>query len=164
MADVFDTDHDYQVFATLSEYRLAVDVVIASAQRDLHVFDTDLFDIAFDDLARYELLRNYLARGAVSRLWIVLQDVQYLQQRAARMQRLMRDFSHQIQIRQVAETRETDAFIYSDAGVCLYRPQHEHAKSILTHRDPARCRLFAGRFALMFDAAEQPVSATTLGL
>ena len=55
MADVFDTDHDYQVFATLSGCRLAVDVVIASAQRDLHVFDTDLFDIAFDDLARYEL-------------------------------------------------------------------------------------------------------------
>lgn len=164
MTDNLIPDAGYQVFATLSEYRLAVDTVILSAQANLNVFDTDLVDMALDDSARCELLRTFLAQGSAKRLHIVLRDVLFLQQRAARMQRLLRDFSQQVEIRQLAEARETDAFIYSDAGVCLYRPQHDHAKSILTHHDHARCRLFSSRFALMFEAAEQAVSATILGL
>ena len=164
MTDAFVPDADYQVFATVSEYRLAVNAVIRSANSNVYVFDTDLVDIALDDVVRYELLRTFLASGTARRLWVLLRDIQYLQQRAARMQKLMRDFSRQIEIRQVAGPRETDAFIYNDAGVCLYRPQCGHVKSILTYRDVSRCRLFAGRFGLMFDVAEQSVSSTTLGL
>jgi hypothetical protein len=110
------------------------------------------------------LLRGFLAQGTVRRLRVVLLDPLYLQQQAARMQNLIRDFSHQVEIRVLTEKRDADAYIYSDAGVCLYRPQHDHAKSILTLEDKSRYRLLAGRFAQMFDAAEQSVSSTVLGL
>ncbi|MDR3391526.1 MAG: hypothetical protein P4L77_07280 [Sulfuriferula sp.] len=164
MAGTYVSDEAYQAFTTLSEYLLAVDAVIVSARAGLDIYDTDLVDLAFEDMARYELLRSFLAQGATRHLRIVLRDLLYVQQRAARLQQLMRDFSHQVEIRMVAETRDADAFIYSDAGVCLYRPQHDHPKSILTLGDLSRYRLFSSRFAQMFDASEQAVSSTTLGL
>ena len=164
MPGTFVPDEGYRIFTTLSEYRLAVDTVIASAQTSLNIYDTDLADLDLEDPARHALLRGFLAKGTVRRLRVVLLDPLYLQQQAARMQNLIRDFSHQVEIRVLTEKRDADAYIYSDAGVCLYRPQHDHAKSILTLEDKSRYRLLAGRFAQMFDAAEQSVSSTVLGL
>lgn len=164
MPGTFVPDKDYRIFTTLSEYRLAVDTVIASAQSTLDIYDTDLAELGFEDRARHDSLRIFLAQGAAQRLRIVLLDQLFIQQRAARMQNLMRDFSRQVEIRVLAEKRDADAFIYSDAGVCLYRPQHDHAKSILTIGDMSRYRLLGGRFAQMFDMAEQSVSSAVLGL
>lgn len=164
MPGTYVPDGVYQIFTTLSEYRLAVDAVIASARTSLDIYDTDLADLGFEDRARHETLRSFLAQGTARRLRIVLLDPLFIQQRAARMRNLIRDFSHQVEIRVLAEKRDADAFIYSDAGTCLYRPQHDHAKSILTIEDMSRYRLLAGRFAQMFDVAEQSVSSAVLGL
>ena len=164
MAGVFDANEDYQDFASMSDYRLALDAVIKSAKKSLDVYDADLVDGEFDDLARNELLRGFLVQDASSRLRIILRDGLYLQQRATRMQKLMRDYSHRIDVRLLAEARNMDAFIYNDAGVSLYRPQYDHVKSIFSRRDQQRHRLFMSRFAIMFNSAECAISATTLGL
>ncbi|ARU32671.1 hypothetical protein CAP31_13940 [Sulfuriferula sp. AH1] len=164
MPGTFVPDEGYQIFTTLSEYRQGVDTVIASAQASLDVYDTDLADLGFEEHARHESLRSFLAQNTARRLRVVLSDPLFIQQRAARTQNLMRDFSHQVEIRVLAEKRDADVFIYSDVGVCLYRPQHDHAKSVLTSEDLSRYRLLAGRFAQMFDVAEQSVSSAVLGL
>ena len=164
MVDSISSDDAYQALTTLGEYRLAVDKVILSAQACLSVFDTDLVDVALEEVARYETLRTFLVRDRTSRLQIVVREATYIQLRAVRIQQLLRDFPSQIEIRLILEVRETDAFIYSDTGVCLYRPQHDHPKSILTRQDSARYRLLQSRMAFMLTASEQAISAITLGL
>lgn len=164
MVDSPSSDDTYQALSTLGEYRLAVDKVILSAQTRLSVFDNDLLDVALEEVARFEILRTFLVCDRTNRLQIVLRDASYVQQHAARIQQLLRDFSSQIEIRLILEVRDTDAFIYSDTGVCLYRPQHDHPKSILTRQDRARYRLLQSRMTFMLTASEQVISAITLGL
>lgn len=164
MVDIGNTDEGYQVFTTPSEYRSAVNVVIASAKIGLTIFDLDLTDVALEDSGRQELLRAFLSRNMAGRLRVVMHDVLPLQQRGARMLNLVRDFSHQIEVRLFTEGRDTDAFLYSDNGVCLYRPHQRHPKSILTLHDSARYRLLSDRFGLMFDKAQPCALSTTLGL
>ena len=130
----------------------------------MSIFDADLVDVALDEVTRYGALRSFLTRDRASRLQIVLREASYIQQRAARIQQLLRDFPAQIEIRLITEVRETDAFIYSDTGVCLYRPQYDHPKSILTRQDKARYRLLQSRMAFMLTASEQAISVVTLGL
>lgn len=159
-----DADDTYRILSTLGEYRLAVDKLILSAQADLSVFDTDLYDVGMEDVARFQLLRAFLVRDRTNRLQIVLRDASYIQRRAPRTQQLLCDFSSQIVIRLITEVRDTDAFIYSDTGVCLYRPHNDHTKSIFTRQDKVRYRLLRSRMTLMLAAAEQAISFVTLGL
>jgi hypothetical protein len=49
MPGTFVPDEGYRIFTTLSEYRLAVDTVIASAQTSLNIYDTDLADLDLED-------------------------------------------------------------------------------------------------------------------
>lgn len=164
MVDTGNSDEGYQVFATPSEYKRAVNGVISSAKLSLTIFDIDLIDLGFEEQGRNELLRTFLSQNLTRRLRIVLHDVLPLQQRGARMLNLVRDFSRQIEVRQLWEMRDTDAFFYNDKGVCLYRPSQQHLKSILTLHDSGRHRLLSGRFGLMFEKAEPCALSAALGL
>lgn len=164
MNSFFESGSTYQAFATLSEYRCGLDVVITTAINELVIFDSDLQDMALEDVLRADLLRTFLAGGVHRRVRIVLRDPTYLNSRAARTQRLLRDFSVQIDVRVATEVKETDAFVCNDAGVCLLRPHYQHAKSILTLDDKSRWRLLFSRFELLFVAVNVVVAATHLGL
>jgi hypothetical protein len=154
----------YQSFATLGEYRTAIDIVITSAKTELIIFDNDLQDMAFDTAARITLLSTFLAASTNRHLRVLLRDSTYLNSRAARTQALLRDFSAQIEIRVAAEPKESSVFICSDNGICLLRPHYQHPKSILTLDDKPRWRLLNAQFNTMFDVSEASVAPTHLGL
>jgi hypothetical protein len=157
-------DASYQTFATLSEYKYAIDLIIASAKSKLIIFDTDLQEMSLEDANRTGALSNFLAASTHRHLRILLRDATYLTSRSARMQRLLRDFYEKIEIRVVAEAKDDSTFICNESGVCLLRPHHQHLKSILTLDDKARWHLLNSRFSILFDAGEASVAATQLGL
>ena len=164
MTSTSTPENAYQTFATLGEYRCAIDTVITSANNELVIFDTDLQDMALDTAARINSLSAFLAVSTNHHMRILLRDATYLNSRAARMQRLLRDFAAQVEIRVVTESKEDSTFIYSDSGICLLRPHYQHLKSILTLDDKPRWRLLNARFDTMFDAGEASVAPTHLGL
>lgn len=164
MNSLFASRPAYQAFATLSEYKDGLDLVIATAMKELIIFDVDLQDMALEDVSRADALRTFLAGGVHRKLRIVLRDSAYLHGHAPRMQRLLRDFSAQIDVRVTAELKESDAFVCNDGGVCLLRPHYQHPKSILTLDDKPRFHLLSSRFELMFAAVDAVVAATHLGL
>ncbi|MEQ1667343.1 MAG: hypothetical protein ABL868_02710 [Sulfuriferula sp.] len=164
MNSLFASTPAYQAFVTLNEYHSGLDLVIATATKELIIFDGDLRDMALEDVLRADALRMFLAGGIHRRLRVVLRDALYLHSHAPRMQRLLRDFSAQIEVRVVAEVKESDAFTCNDSGVCLTRPHYQHPKSILTLDDKPRWHLLSSRFELMFAAVDAVVAATHLGL
>ncbi|BBO99441.1 hypothetical protein [Sulfuriferula nivalis] len=164
MTSTSTPDASYQTFATLSEYKCAIDLVIASAKVELLIFDTDLQEMSLDDASRISALSSFLAASTHRHLRILLRDATYLTSRAARMQRLLRDFSAQIEIRVAVEAKDDSTFICNDSGVCLLRPHYQHLKSILTLEDKPRWRLLHSRFSILFDAGEASVAPTQLGL
>lgn len=154
----------YQVFATLSGYRCAIDSLIASAKNAPIICDTDLQDMALNESSRINALSVFLAVSTHQRLRILLRDAAYLNSRAARIQRLLRDFTAQIEIRVAAEANEDSTFICSDGGGCLLSPHYQHPKSVLTLDDMPRWRALNARFDSMFNAGEASVAPTHLGL
>lgn len=164
MTSISTPDNSYQTFATLNDYKCAIDLVISSAKVELIIFDTDLQEMSLDDANRTSALRSFLAASTNRNLRILLRDATYLTSRAARMQRLLKDFSAQIEIRVVAEAKDDSTFICNDSGICLLRPHYQHLKSILTSDDKQRWRLLNSRFSILFDAGVASVAPTQLGL
>lgn len=160
-----DSTPVYQSFDSLAEYRQAIGVVIASARLTLDIFDHDLSAAGFDSPQRIDALRAFLARSRAARLRMVLRDANHVMRDCARLHGLLRKMGHAMEIRQVCdEDGHDDVFMYSDAGVCLYRPHYALPRSVLTTQDQQRCRLFRGRFSALVEASTPVVMSTTLGL
>ena len=79
----------------------------------------------------------------------MLRDAGYFNQRAVRLQNLLRDFSHAIEIRQLpSETPGcAEVYVYNDSGLCLYRPHAAHMRAILTRDERSRAPDLGVRFS-----------------
>ncbi|MCE2946994.1 MAG: hypothetical protein ACK515_20920 [bacterium] len=155
----------YRRFETLAEYACAFDGLLARARREVWLFDVSL-QRSFDQPARIDLLRAFLAGDRNARLRIVLHDAGTVPVHCPRLCGLLRQFSEAIGIHQTtaAARSAADPLLVVDALHALRRVHHSSSRSVLITDDAAAVRPLHERLAQIHEASEPAVAATVLGL
>ena len=77
-------------------YAEALDMVIASAKRELLIFDQDLTHGNYASAERFALINQFLSQDALSQLTIVLQSADYFLQHCPRLFDLLKQYGHKM--------------------------------------------------------------------
>jgi hypothetical protein len=144
----------------------AIDIVILAARDDICVFDRDLSRLPLDNPQRSEALREFLRARPGHRLRIALHDTLRLQNRSPRLQALLRNFGHAIEVRRVPEELRHVAECYLLAGDAYgaVRFHADHPRGKLVCGDPAELRPYIERFRQIWEAAIPCTLGSPLGL
>jgi hypothetical protein len=153
------------IFGT-ADSLVAIDEVIAAAQRTIRIFDMSLSNRGFNSPARTEALRRFLVAGRAHRLLIALHDTQPLMRECPRLLSLLRQFPMSIEIhRTIAQARNAmDPFVVADDHSVWHQLHFEQPRAIVAVHSPADATPIAQRFDEIWELSEPAVSATTLGL
>ncbi len=147
-------------------YSEAINIILASAQRELLVFDQDLRHGGFASQAKYELLREFLAKNINSQLTIILQDTSYFQEKCPRLYSLLVTYGHKMTVCVTNDTvkHAKDCFILADGKHYIKRIHIDQARFKYALDDPASVKLLHSRFGELKEAILDTVSTKTLGL
>ena len=74
MPEVSSVATQHVIFSSESDYEAAIDQVITSAERTLHIFDTDFTTGGYNTAKRSEILRSFLMLNRSNRLVIILHE------------------------------------------------------------------------------------------
>lgn len=150
----------------IGEFSGAIDAVIGRAERRLRIFDRSLEGIGFNAPGRHDVLHAFLLARRTNRLFVVVHDTGYLQRGCPRMQMLLRQFSHAVEIRQTEPHARSvhDAFVVADDAHFVRRFHVEDSRSLLVLDDPLEAKVLNDRFEEIWEASLPAVFATTLGL
>ncbi|MEN6586447.1 MAG: hypothetical protein ABFE02_10460 [Sulfuricella sp.] len=148
------------------DYEQAIDLVIEQARHNLRIFSYNLRDEAYNSLARFESLQNFLLMRRSNRLTIVLHDTDYLTRECPRMMNLLRQFSHAITVYQTNDEARgvSDPFIIADNDHYLHRFHYDHPRAGLALNDKEGALDLIRRFNEIMEASEPAAPPTTLGL
>jgi hypothetical protein len=150
---------------TPSEFRAAFDALLAGIHRQLRVYDHDLGLLEIDHAPRHAALRALCVAGS-RRIELLLDDISRVARDHPQLMRLLRDFSHVVEIRQADPDapRPDRAFVLADRHGVLLRADKSAVRGILHENDPGRAAALHQEFDAMWQRAPASVSATTLGL
>lgn len=148
------------------DYEQALDIVIAGAERELLIFDQDFSKGAYASAARYDVLRDFLAKDSRNRVTVVLQDAGYFATRCPRLQALLATYGHAMSVHETgAEAKAVrDCFVVADGRHYLRRFHIDQARFKYALDDDASAQLLQARFEELLQAAADKIAATRLGL
>jgi hypothetical protein len=154
------------LFGSEAEFRAALDTAIASAVREIQVFDNDLTRMMLDEKRRAEAIENFLAGATTRRLRIVLHQPAHVETNAARLRSLIRRFSNSIEVRESAAHFKhiADCFLIADGEHAAIRFHRDHARGKLLQHAPEQVRPWSQRFDELWMSAVPCMSPTKLGL
>jgi hypothetical protein len=153
-------------FESPSEYAAAWDTLLPLAVTDILVFDRDLRDGDWGSTPRMDVLRRFLLGNRRARLQIVVHDTSHIEGYLPRLVRLLRDFTHRMQIlRTIEDGRNAwDAFAIVDGRHVLHRFHQDFVRGELSLHAPVKARELRGRLDEILLFTEPGVNATQLGL
>lgn len=147
-------------------YSAAISVILASAQRELLIFDQDLRFGGFTSPKKYELLRDFLANNINSQLTIILQGGSYFQEKCPRLYSLLVTYGHKMNVCITNDSAKhaKDCFILADGKHYIKRIHIDQARFKYALDDPGTVRQLRTRFAELEEAILDSISTKTLGL
>ena len=159
----------YRLMETRAEARSAIDSVLALAQREIRIFDSDpkaLKERELGERDQIETLRIFLLASRDHRMRIALHDTRGIESELPRLIALLTQFSGQIQIhRTLGRASEArDAMIIADDAHFWRKLHVDHPRSVLTMHDAGDTRPFLERFEEIWDQSELAVTGSSLGL
>lgn len=151
---------------TPSDCRAAFDAILARTPRELRLYDRDLELWQLDDATRHAALRALCVAGGGRRIECLLDDTRDVARKHPRLMQLVRDFSHVLAIRQVDPDapRPDHACVLANRHDVLLRADKNAPHGTLHLDDPARAAALNQDFESLWQCAQAPLSATTLGL
>lgn len=152
-------DVTYRIMESNGEALIAIESVLASAKREIRVFDatpSSLREREFGRPARIETLKTLLLKNRVSRIRIALHETTAMESELPRLLMLMQLHSTQVQIhRTVGQAREAkDVMLIADDGHFWRKPVFDHPRSVLTLHDPNAVKPFIDRFEEIWESTE----------
>ena len=155
-----------QHFASVSEYRQALDRVIEQARHRVYLFDYDLQDGAWNSPQREALLKQFILRSTDNRLHMALHSVDHLRRNCPRLLNLQHQYSYAVFIHEtLPEARSiNDPMLIADGQHYVHRFHYQQARGELVLHDPDQTLRLARLFDEIWHASSVAVTATTLGL
>lgn len=155
-----------QIITGERNYEQALHKLIASATRELLIFDADFSKGAYASRERYELLRDFLTGSPTRRLVIVLHDTGYFTSHCPRIHELLAVYGHAMAVYQTGEQAKVakDCFVIADQQHYLRRFHIDHARFKYALDDEDAANMLNSRFNQLLEASSKSVAVTRLGL
>ncbi len=153
-------------FETPTEFQTAFDALLATAPRQLRLYDHDLGLFDIDHLPRHTSLRALCVAGGGRRIELLLDEIHRVARDHPRLMQLLRDFGHVIEIRQAdpLAPRPEQAFVLADRHGVVLRADKAALPGTLHLDDAPRSVPLNQSFEAMWQRSPASVSTTTLGL
>jgi hypothetical protein len=155
-----------ELIGSRREYLEAFDALLATARRELRVFDPDCAQLELNAPARNAALRQFLLASRDNRLFIAVHDPEHLKRGCPRMLECLREFSVAIAVHQTEGEAACaqDCFVLADMEHFVRRPVAAQPRGVYTVNEYQDARLMRERYDEIWQSSVQAISATTLGL
>ena len=147
-------------------YEDAIDIVLASAQQELLIFDQDFSHGDFASLEKFSHFERFLSENANSRLTIVLHSTTHFKEKCPRLFNLLEIYGHKMTVYETDDTAKhaKDCFILADGQHYIKRIHIDHARFKYALVDVETVKQLRARFDELLEATQSTLSATHLGL
>jgi hypothetical protein len=147
-------------------YAEALDLVIATATRELLIFDQDLTHGNYASAERFELINQFLSQHPLSQLTIVLQSAYYFLQHCPRLFDLLKHYGHKMTVYETNDVAKIakDCFVIADKQHYCRRFHIDQARFKYAFDDVAESANLHTRFDELLEETSQTITATQLGL
>lgn len=147
-------------------YENAIDIVLASAQQELLIFDQDLSRGDFASLETFSHFQRFLSENSTSRLTIVLHGTTYFKENCPRLYNLLEIYGHKMTVYETDDTAKhaKDCFILADGQHYIKRIHIDHARFKYALNDIETVKQLHTRFDELLEATQSTLSITKLGL
>ncbi len=148
------------------EYATALDIVIASAEQQLLIFDQDFSIGDFTSLKRFESIHAFLNKAPATKLTIILHDANFFKTECPRLFDLLLTFGHKMTVYETNSHAKIakDCFILADDKSYIRRFHIDQARFKYALDDAETTASLANRFDELLQETASTVSATKLGL
>lgn len=147
-------------------YEAALDLVIASAQNELLIFDQDFKFGDYASVKRFEIINNFLSKNPLSQLTIILQLSEHFINYCPRLNSLLKLFGHKMTVYETNDVAKVakDCFVIADKQSYLRRFHIDQARFKYAFDDKAEVAALIMRFGELLDETTETINATKLGL
>lgn len=148
------------------EYAAALDIVIATAERQLLIFDQDLVRGDYASVKRFDLIHAYLNKSALSKLTIILQHSDFFTSQCPRLYQLLAMFDHKLSIYETNDYAKIakDCFVIADEHAYIRRFHIDQSRFTHSLDDVETTASLTSRFDELLQETSHTLSATKLGL
>lgn len=147
-------------------YSAALDLVIAAAQNELLIFDQDFMRGDYTSLHRFELIKQFLSDAPLSKLTIILQNIDFFVNKCPLFFELLSTYGHKMTVYETNESAKIakDCFVIADNLHYLRRFHTDQARFKYAFDDADECANLRMRFDELMDETTETVSTTKLDL
>lgn len=153
-------------FDTRAGYMQALNAVLASAKREICIFDPDLKGLDLDSRGHAEALATFLSGSRDRCLSIVVHNADHISHYCPRLMSLLKRYSHSFSIRKTPDSLRhlSDCFTLADEGNAAIRFHADHFRGKLLLSLPEETQGWRQRFEALWLESLPAVSATQIGL
>jgi hypothetical protein len=147
-------------------YAEAINIILASAQHELLIFDQDLSHGDFTSNQKYDLFQQFLNKSPSSHLTIILQNTVFFQSNCPRLLNLLTIYRHKMTVYETNQSAKhaKDCFILADDQNYIKRIHIDQARFKYGLSDLANTSLLNTRFKELLEATHDVVAISRLGL
>jgi hypothetical protein len=147
-------------------YAKAINMILASAQHELLIFDQDLSHGDFSSKQTCDLFQQFLSKNSSGHLTIILQDTGFFQEKCPRLLNLLTTYQHKMTVYETNQSAKhaKDCFILADTQNYIKRIHIDHARFKYGLNDFANVSLLNTRFKELLEATHDVVAISRLGL
>lgn len=155
-----------QVLLGERNYEEALNLVIARAENELLIFDTDFSRGGYTSAKRFELLKAFLSKTTASKLIIVLLDADYFTQYCPRLFNLLENYSHLMTVYKTNQAAKIaqDCFVIADKQHVIRRFNRDQARFKFMFDDELTANQLNMRFNELLQETTEKISHQQLGL
>ena len=147
-------------------YAEAINIILASAQHELLIFDQDLSHGDFSSIEKFELFQQFLISNPDSRITIILQDTVYFQEKCPRLFNLLIVYRHKMTVYETNQSAKhaKDCFVLADNTHYIKRINIDQARFKYCLNDLVSTEALNTRFKELLEATNKVVTISQLGL
>ena len=155
-----------QVVLGERNYEEALNLVIARAENELLIFDTDLSRGGYASQKRFELINQFLAKQPKNRLTMVLLDANYFTQHCPRLFHLLENYSHIMTVYKTNDAAKVaqDCFVIADNQHYIRRFNKDQARFKFAFDDADISAQLTLRLTELLEETTESISHNQLGL
>jgi hypothetical protein len=147
-------------------YADAINIIFASAEIELLIFDQDLSHGDFTSKQKFELLQQFLNKSPSNQLTIILQSKDFLLHKCPRLIDLLSIYGHKMTVYETNDTAKhaKDCFVLADDKSYVKRIHIDQARFRYSFNDLATASLLSTRFKELLETTHEVVTFSRLGL